>query len=320
MNAFKKMGSLVLMTGVAFFGVSPSAFAEVISVSNNNSATITNSVSVGANSGGNTSRGAAGEEGGHGGDATGSGESSNTGGDGGRGGDGGDGGTIQTGLSIATVEISNDVNTSETTIETTEGEPAYNETLDIEYHQQSSESETEDMTSLHTDNSSSSHFEESSSESSSSANNASNPPASSSSSSDWQTQYDTESDENQNAILDLETSSSGAEAQQSEDFELHATRTLACDCNDEISVDNTNDATLTNALAVNANSGDNLSEGDEGGSGGDATGSGQSSNTGGQGGAGGMGGDGEHITTGTSDSLASIVTVSGRTITRITRN
>jgi hypothetical protein len=113
--------SMKLISGATIAAVAltlaPMAFADTVSVSNNNSADVSNDITVTARTSGNTSRGARGDSGGDGGavDAQdGGGEA--TAGRGGRGGAGGHGGDITTGDAIATAEVSNDVNTSDTEV------------------------------------------------------------------------------------------------------------------------------------------------------------------------------------------------------------
>ncbi len=92
-----------------------------ITINNDSSADVTNTVIVTASTGGNTANGGDGEDGGRGGDAIGPSSSrwghhgssgSNTGGDGGNGGDGGTGGSIDTGDAAASAVITNDVNST----------------------------------------------------------------------------------------------------------------------------------------------------------------------------------------------------------------
>jgi hypothetical protein len=114
------------------------AYAGTIRIINNNSADITNAVSTNAISGGNVSRGEGGGMGGDAGDTvldnTNSSIASRRGGDGGRGGNGGNGGTIVTGEAIATTQIKNDINTTETDVEDVLDETCDEESLDTSSH------------------------------------------------------------------------------------------------------------------------------------------------------------------------------------------
>jgi hypothetical protein len=114
------------------------AYAGTIRIVNNNSADITNAVSTNAISGGNISHGEGGGMGGDAGDTvldnTNSSIASRRGGDGGRGGNGGNGGTIVTGEAIATTQIKNDINTTETDVEDVLDETCDEESLDTSSH------------------------------------------------------------------------------------------------------------------------------------------------------------------------------------------
>lgn len=91
-----------------------------VTVSNSNSATVTNSVTISANTGGNMAHGSIGGDGGDGGSA--SGDDTNTGGQGGNGGVGGDGGVIMTGDASIAVGIGNEVNTNDSDLQGLAGE------------------------------------------------------------------------------------------------------------------------------------------------------------------------------------------------------
>lgn len=82
------------------------------SVYTSNQASVSNSVSIDAKTGGNEAEGGDGGRGGDGGDA-----SQGTGGDGGNGGRGGDGGTVETGEATALGSIYNDVNYTRVLVE-----------------------------------------------------------------------------------------------------------------------------------------------------------------------------------------------------------
>jgi hypothetical protein len=134
-NIGKKFTAVFAIAGVVM-GVSPLAYAGTISITNNNSATISNAITTSAVSGGNTSRGGAG---GVGGDANevvldntnSSFDGDIRGGDAGRGGNGGNGGTIMTGEAIATTRVQNDINTTETHVsDSPSTEPCVEESLD----------------------------------------------------------------------------------------------------------------------------------------------------------------------------------------------
>jgi hypothetical protein len=89
---------------------------NIITVSNNNSAQVGNMVLAGASTGGNSANGGEGSGAGDGGNVYDS-EDGNTGGNGGNGGNGGSGGEIGTGNAVTVVEVINDVNNNDTTIE-----------------------------------------------------------------------------------------------------------------------------------------------------------------------------------------------------------
>lgn len=119
-NIGKKFTAVFAIAGIVL-SVSPIAYAGTIRIVNNNSADISNAVSTTAISGGNVSRGEGGGMGGDSGDLI----LDNTNslitsgmraGNGGRGGNGGNGGTITTGEAIATTQIRNDINTTETEV------------------------------------------------------------------------------------------------------------------------------------------------------------------------------------------------------------
>ncbi|OIO32741.1 hypothetical protein AUJ44_01575 [Candidatus Nomurabacteria bacterium CG1_02_47_685] len=84
-----------------------------ITVTNNNSAHVQNTVAVNANTGYNTADGGNGDQGGNGGNATGSPANAGNGGAGGRGGNGGE---IHTGNAIATSYVTNNVNRNKTVV------------------------------------------------------------------------------------------------------------------------------------------------------------------------------------------------------------
>ncbi len=83
-------------------------------VTSDNEAEVSNSLSVGANTGYNTARGGRGADGGDGGDAEGD---NATGGNGGSGGSGGGGGSITTGNAMAIGTIDNDINSNDIEVE-----------------------------------------------------------------------------------------------------------------------------------------------------------------------------------------------------------
>lgn len=114
-------------------------------------------------------------------------------------------------------------------------------------------------------------------------------------------------------------------AEEHDNYELDYTRTYV-GSDDSLEVTNTNRGGAANSVGVAANSGGNLSEGASGGDGsygGTGTVSGASgqagSSTGGEGGRGGIGGRGGEVRTGTADSAAEVITVSNRSVIRVTR-
>jgi hypothetical protein len=288
--------ALIAMFALAFSST-PAAMASTISVTNDNTSTISNSVSISASTGGNESRGGRGARGGDAGSASASGDGSATGGDGGDGGAGGDGGNIQSGDAYAEVIITNEANDTETTIEGCgcDDEDNYDETLDIIWGRDASASESYDR-------------EESHEEEEEDASSTSGPSTTSSSSS--------------SSSSDEESESYDAESASSEDYELHYTRTYVGD-DDVITVSNTNESSIGNSVGISATTGDNESNGRRGARGGDAGSASASGDTssasGGDGGAGGAGGDGGGVLSGDSTSIVDILSVSGRTVTRITR-
>jgi hypothetical protein len=108
-----------MVASVAVLPVLADTTDNDVNVSNTNSASISNTVVVGASTGSNTSTGAEGGNGGAGGSAT--GDDDNTGGQGGNGGIGGDGGNITTGDATVAVGIANAVNTNRTNVERVRG-------------------------------------------------------------------------------------------------------------------------------------------------------------------------------------------------------
>lgn len=308
----------------------PVAFAGDITVSNNNSATVDNTVVVSSDTGGNDTRGARGARGGEGGNASNNGvNSGNTAGDGGRGGNGGAGGDITTGTAISTAIVSTEANTSETTIrDTGECGCEYNETLSISSREGSSLDASSTESDFELDGSFAAHDIDSTSESAASSSNSSSsagPNTTSASSQASNSSSDTYSEEAVDASLsiDAHSESESLSASEHDNFDLDYTRTYVGN-DDDIAVGNSNSADLSNTVIVAAETGDNDSRGARGArgeDGGNANGSGAgSSNAGGAGGAGGTGGDGGSVTTGPSDSLSEVTTVTGRTITRVVRN
>ena len=86
--------------------------SDDVTVTNHNSASVTNTVNVSASTGGNDANGGTGSAAGNGGDVNHS-DDNNTGGNGGNGGNGGEGGVIYTGNAYAMSLIENDVNYNE---------------------------------------------------------------------------------------------------------------------------------------------------------------------------------------------------------------
>jgi hypothetical protein len=285
MATIRTATSVAAMLGLLTLSASP-AFADSITVTNENSATITNSVNVTADSGGNTSTGAMGARGARGGDATGT-RGSLTAGDGGAGGSGGSGGMITTGEAIATVVIENDINTTTTEIEDMDSdEDEFNETLDITWDRGTS-----------TETSSKSH---------SSASNNSDDDGSASNSENQEEDYN-----NSKSHDDLTSSYTRTYVGSDSVLSVRNANTA------EIG----NGVTVAAMSGENHSTGE---DGEEGGHGGNATSSGSDDDDGGSlsagdGAAGGDGGSGGEIRAGRADSLVEIVNTTGRTITRIIR-
>jgi hypothetical protein len=148
-NIGKKFTAVFAIAGIVL-GVSPIAYAGTIRIVNNNSADITNAVSTTAISGGNVSHGEGGGVGGNGGelvlDNTNSSITGDVrGGHGGRGGNGGHGGTITTGEAIATTQIRNDINTTETVVEDVLDETCDAESFDMSSQVGESSNRASDM-------------------------------------------------------------------------------------------------------------------------------------------------------------------------------
>ena len=344
-----KIMSILAVFGL-LFGTASSAMAGSVTVTNDNEATIINSVTVSARSGGNSSRGGDAERGGAGGST--SGQGSMTAGMGGMGGNGGHGGNVTTGSSIATAEIMNDLNSTETMIEEMDmgDDEQYDETVSIRSSTGSSRSGAEAEAWSHDDDSNGSSSEDnlysndemsdwmtaswyssSDTDSSDTDDSSSTDESSSSASSSWsQTEDSDHSTANSynNAISESVRSNSSYEEEVHDDYALDYTRTyVGDDEEDTVGVTNSNSASATNNIIVDAMSGANHSQGARGVRGGDAGNawSNTSSTTGqwtaaGNGGNGGQGGMGGTITSGIADSLSNSVTVSGRTMTRVVRH
>ena len=116
----------MLLFGAASVSASSGYVGGDVTVSNVNTATVSNVVSATANTGSNTANGGNGAAAGEGGNAFGYGL--NIGGKGGNGGNGGNGGLIVTGAASAVALIANDVNSNITDISVTDCgcDPVYN--------------------------------------------------------------------------------------------------------------------------------------------------------------------------------------------------
>lgn len=345
----KKLNTLTafyvaLLTSIAMLlFMVPMAFAGSITVSNNNDATITTVVSASTNTGGNTSTGDSAGDGGDGGHSSNSGSGRSSAGDAGRGGHGGDGGTIRTGEAIATAIVTTDVNTTDVEIEdsrSTDGQ--YNEYMS-ERIRMGSESDASFSNYENREEASSEFYDEddwssdeySNNESDSSANrdsdvNGEDEDASVStqrSASDSENWGHEESAHGMSSGSDYtlnknESSDGSVSYDEWDNYDLMYAHEYV-DAEDDIEVANNNSASVGIVAAVAADSGFNLSDGDSGGAGGDggnAANSGGGTTVGGNGRVGGNGGTGGDIHTGRTDSLVDVVTVSGRTTTRIVRN
>jgi len=345
----KKLNTLsafyvALLTSIAMLLVMvPMAFAGSITVSNNNDATITTVVSASANTGGNTSTGDSAGDGGDGGHASQSGTGRASAGDAGRGGHGGDGGTIRTGEAIATAIVTTDVNTTDVEIEDNRStDHHYNEYLSERIRTGSESAASfsdyenrEEASSEFYDEDDWSSDEYSNNESNSSANRDSvvngededasvSTQRSASDSENWGHEESVHSvSSGSDYMLNKNESSEGSVSYDEWDnYDLEYAREYV-DAEDDIEVINNNGASVAVVAAVAADTGYNLSDGDSGGQGGDggnATNSSGGTTVAGNGRVGGNGGTGGDIHTGRADSLVDVITVSGRTTTRIVRN
>jgi hypothetical protein len=312
----------------SLFVITPIAFAGSITVTNDNTASIANVVMVAATTGNNMSTGDSGGNGGNGGNTGTVHNGSTTGGDGGNGGNGGNGGTIQTGEAIATALLTTELNTTSVEIEDTRSdENKYNEYLRESIRTGSQSSFWEKKTENYDEESTRSYGEESvvldeySHDESSEVNGGNE--TESSDSSMWGNEQNSyaQSSNSTNSLNSSRTTSTSDESAEWNNYDLEYSRTYV-PTDDDITVDTTSDAVVMSMVGVMADTGNNFSHADRGGQGGEGGHTGtthDSSSRGGIAGDGATGGAGGNITTGRSDALADIVTISGRTTTRIVR-
>jgi hypothetical protein len=135
---------------------------------------------------------------------------------------------------------------------------------------------------------------------------------------------------NNTNVQTSDTLSAASSSENHNNQTLHTTRTYV-QSEDTYSVDNSTSGNVMNNTDVSAYTGGNKSRGGRGSRGslggsvassvsGVSSSTIPSSNTGGTGGDGGFGGNGGAIDTGSTDSLSSVVTTTGRTVTRLIRH
>src|SRR3989344_7204595 len=113
----KKFIAILATLPMATLGMAGFAMADVVVVSNSNSAMVVNQVMTGANSGGNTANGGSAGDAGNGGSVLGGDNDNNATGNGGAAGNGGNGRSVTTSPAIATTDIVNNINTNDTVVD-----------------------------------------------------------------------------------------------------------------------------------------------------------------------------------------------------------
>lgn len=344
LNTQKKFVAFMGALGIALAGT-PALFAATMTVVNNTRADVRNSVNVSASSGSNTSVGGTGAIGGDGGSTSLAGTSAgaSTAGAGGAGGSGGAGGDVVTGDAIATSEVVNDINTTETIIEdaTVGVGNNYNETVrtrsmvgSSEFSALSTESMTADLSSSLTrtrtwvaGESAGSNWDENSATATNGTTTGST-SYSNTGSEYWDTHEQASSSmaSNNNDIMSHDRLDSEYAAEEHDNQWTYYNRTYV-NTEDNYTVSNGAIGEVDNETNVAAMSSANVSVGGEGARGSNG-GSVSSAITGtstvgasaaGAGGAGGTGGIGGTIVTGVADSLSTLITTSGHTLTRMIR-
>lgn len=331
-----KTTSILATLGLVAFTAAPVAFADSINISNEGSASVTNVVAVSANTGDNMSHGGNGDDGGDGGNAMGYRQGDQSSGSGGMGGDGGAGGTVSSGDAFAAAALRNEVNTTDVIVEDNgTDENQYNETLYLNSRVGASESQSSFDLSAYDEQAASQSSETDWGTSASSDGQSyqssegwgwgysiSPSESSDSSSSTYEESASSSSGSEQSSLSALEINAAESQSENHDNLKLRYTRTYV-GSDDSVNISNSQSAGLYNDVAVAAMTGGNHSHGgngDDGGDGGNATGHNQNNQSGGEGGAGGWGGNGSNVNSGDSESLADIVNVSGRTMTRVVRN
>lgn len=306
-----KTTSVLVALSLMVFAAAPAAFADSIVVSNQSEATITNNVSVSSNTGGNLSQGGDGEN-------------------------GGAGGAIVSGDATAVASVYTEANTAKITVEdNSSDEHKYNETLDLVSQEGSSNSSASFGLAAYLEKNESSVESEDWSSSSSGKDESKSywSKGSPSSSEESSSSY---SEEDKSFLASLKINADKNESEEHDNLELHYTRTYVGG-NDSITVENDQQANLTNNLNVAATTGDNESIGGAGSEGDESENNETQNwwsgrdwhrsdwhhndwNNDDDEDEDGFGGAGGYIETGASKSASEIVSVVGSSVIRVVKN